>query len=67
MKKLFYLFMVLFPVVVYAQQNWVKSSPLYEWVNVGNAGFSAGYCTNVSLAFSPSEQPYVAYIDDGNN
>ena len=36
MKKLFYLVILLFPVVVCAQQSWYKSSPLdYIWVNVG--------------------------------
>jgi hypothetical protein len=38
-----------------------------EWVNVGNAGFSAGEVWYTSLAFSPSGQPYVAYEDGGNS
>ncbi|MEI7726661.1 MAG: T9SS type A sorting domain-containing protein [Bacteroidota bacterium] len=38
-----------------------------EWVNVGIAGFSAGKVQYISLAFSPSGQPYVAYMDEGNS
>jgi hypothetical protein len=39
-----------------------------NWVNVGNAGFSAGEADCISLAFSPSNnQPYVAYEDYGNS
>jgi hypothetical protein len=37
-----------------------------NWVNVGNAGFSAGWADNISLAFNPSGQPYVAFTDFGN-
>jgi len=63
MKK-FYILMFFFPVVVCAQENWYKSSPSdYMWMNVGNAGFSAGYTDWTSLAFSPSGEPYVAYQD----
>jgi hypothetical protein len=63
MKKLFYILMFLYPVVLYAQQSWYKSSPLdYMWMNVGNAGFSTEEAMHISLAFSPSDgQPYVAY------
>ena len=61
--------MFLYPVVLYAQQSWYKSSPLdYMWMNVGNAGFSIGVAACTSLAFSPSDgQPYVAYTDKGNS
>jgi hypothetical protein len=38
-----------------------------NWVNVGNAGFSAGGSWCTSLAFSPSGEPYVAYGDYGNS
>ena len=38
-----------------------------NWVNVGNAGFSAGEAGWSSLAFSSSGQPYVAYTDYGNS
>ena len=34
-----------------------------NWVNVGNAGFSAGFTWGESLAFSPAGEPHVAYID----
>lgn len=37
-----------------------------SWVNVGDAGFSAGATNYTSLAFSPSRVPYVAYEDCGN-
>jgi uncharacterized protein YjdB len=37
-----------------------------NWVNVGNARFSAGVAYFLSLAFSPSGQPYVAYDDFEN-
>jgi hypothetical protein len=36
-----------------------------SWVNVGNAGFTAGAATWISLAFNGST-PYVAYTDYGN-
>jgi hypothetical protein len=38
-----------------------------NWVNVGNAGFSAGIVENTSLALSPSGQPFVAYTDNVNS
>lgn len=38
------------------------------WRNVGNAGFSAGQASYISLAFNPStSQPYVAYEDYANS
>src|SRR5208283_1622323 len=68
MKKLFYILMLLFPVVAFAQQPWYKSSLLdYSWQDVGNAGFSAGESYWLSLAFSLSGQPYVAYSDSLNS
>jgi hypothetical protein len=64
MKKLFYILLFFLQVIVCAQQSWDKSSPLdYIWMNVGNTGFSPGNTWGESLAFSPSGQPYVAYID----
>jgi len=38
-----------------------------SWVNVGNAGFSAGIVQDLSLAFNPSGHPYVAYQDCGDS
>ena len=37
-----------------------------EWSVVGNAGFSSGRADNLSLAFSPNGEPYVAYAPFGN-
>jgi hypothetical protein len=34
-----------------------------NWVYVGNAGFSAGQATDPSIAFSLTDEPYVAYMD----
>ena len=36
-----------------------------NWVNVGNAGFSTESPWCVDLVFSPSGEPYVAYVDAG--
>jgi hypothetical protein len=65
MRKFIYVFMFLFPVVIFAQQSGYKSSPLdYLWQYVGDAGFSSGPAYYTSLAFSPVDgQPYVAYMD----
>jgi hypothetical protein len=38
----------------------------YNWVNVGNAGFSAGRVEYTNLAFSSTGVPYVAYQDLAN-
>ena len=38
-----------------------------NWVNVGNDRFSAGQAAFISLAFSPSGQPYVGFIDSHTN
>jgi len=40
-----------------------------NWVNVGTAGFSAGSTLNslLTIAFSPSGEPYVAYSDGANS
>ena len=68
MKKLFYILLLLVPVVVCAQQGWAQSTPMnYAWKYVGNAGFSAGSVAYTSLAFSSSGQPYVAYQDSRNS
>jgi hypothetical protein len=37
-----------------------------SWINVGTPGFSAGLSGYISLAFSPSGQPYVGFRDCGN-
>ena len=37
-----------------------------NWVYVGNEGFSTDDAEELSLAFSPSGQPYVAYSDNAN-
>ena len=37
-----------------------------QWTTVGSAGFSAGTADYISLAFSSSNEPYVAYWDVGN-
>ncbi len=69
MKKIFYIFVFFFPIMGFAQQSWYKSSPLdYMWKNVGNIGFTTGWATYTSLAFSFSDgQPYVAYTDNTNS
>ena len=47
-----------------ARSQWYKTSPQeYMWTNVGKQGFSAGSVFIPILAFSPSGNPYVAYID----
>ena len=38
-----------------------------SWVAVGNADFSSDTAVYVSLAISPSGEPYVAYMDYGNS
>ena len=38
-----------------------------NWVSVGPADFSAAQALNTSIAFSPSGQPFVAYIDEGDS
>lgn len=68
MKKLFFIFIFFLPVIVSAQFNLYKDSPLdYAWQNVGIAGFSPEEATYTSLAFSPAGEPYVAYEDYGNS
>jgi hypothetical protein len=65
MKKLLYILFFFLPVVVSAQFNLYKDSPLdYAWKNVGNAGFSIGQAYQPSLAISPIEGfPYMGYED----
>jgi hypothetical protein len=64
MKKMFCILIILIPFVVYAQQRVDKYSPLdYLWMNIGKAGFSPMHIASTSLAFSPSGEPYVAFID----
>lgn len=68
MKKLIYLIFFFLPVIVCAQFNLYNDSPLdYAWKYVGTSGFSTGLTNYISLAFSPSGQPYVAYQDGGNS
>jgi hypothetical protein len=39
-----------------------------NWVTVGSADFSAGWTSDIGLAFNPIDgQPYVAYEDGGNS
>jgi hypothetical protein len=38
-----------------------------KWVNVGNAGFSAGIADTTSLALDSSGTPFVAFKDGGNS
>jgi len=65
MKKLLYILFFLLPVVVSAQFNLYKDSPLdYAWKYVGNKDFSTGEADYTSIAFSPSGEPYVAYSDE---
>lgn len=58
------------PFVAFADHSavpWLSASVMkYDgsnWVYVGNQGFSNGYSSGESMAFSPSGEPYVAYID----
>jgi TPR repeat protein len=37
------------------------------WETVGNAGFSAGSISSISLRFGSEGTPYVSYRDKGNN
>lgn len=37
-----------------------------QWQNVGPAGFSAGAVEYTSIAFSSTNEPYVAYKDYAN-
>ncbi len=54
MKKLLYLLFFFLPVVVSAQFNLYKDSPLdYAWKYVGNADFSAGDAFFTKIAFNP--------------
>jgi hypothetical protein len=67
MKKIFYIILFLIPFVALAQST-DKSSPLLNgWQNVGNTHFSAGEAIYTSLDISPSGQPYVGYMDEGNS
>jgi len=65
MKKMFYILMIAFPIIVCTQQVLAQSSPLdYAWKYVGDAGISAGQVYYTSLAFNPIDgNPYVAYQD----
>lgn len=68
MNRPFYILIFFLPVVICAQQPWDKSSPLDSvWKNVGQPGFSAGRAWFINLAFSPSGEPYIAYVDKGNS
>jgi len=62
MKKLISLFLLLNSIVVYSQHSWPKSSPLdYQWMYVGNAGFSLSNVGKLRLVLSETCQPFVAY------
>lgn len=69
MKKFSFIICILFlSFIVYAQQPWIKSSPLNDmWMNVGNLGFSPGGALNINLVFNPIDnQPYVTYVDENS-
>jgi hypothetical protein len=67
MKKLLYISFFFLPVIAFSQQPWYKSSPLDNaWKYVGTPFFSAGEADFITLAFSSSGQPYVAFKDYGN-
>jgi len=54
----------LLPLMISAQQARLKSSPLdCVWQKVGATGFSPGSAENISLAFSPVGEPFVAFKD----
>lgn len=64
MKRIFYHFISLVPLICFAQESLYKSSPLeYLSMNVGNASFSAGRTYYINLAFSPNGEPFVASSD----
>ena len=68
MKRIIYILFFFLPVVVSAQFDLYKDSPLdYVWKYVGSAGFSAGQAYYTSLGLSPSGEPYVAYRDWNNS
>ncbi len=68
MKKIIYILVGLIPFLCNAQQDPAPSLPSSNgWQNVGNTHFSAGEAIYTSLAISPSDQPYVAYLDEGNS
>lgn len=69
MKKVFNIFLFIFPALVSAQQPWRMSNSLDNlWMNVGNAGFSMEPIGILSFAISPYDsQPYVAFNDNGNS
>jgi uncharacterized ubiquitin-like protein YukD len=68
MKKVLMLFMILSPMLILAQGNIDKSGYTNNnWNYVGQPGFAYGGLwsqgTYVSMAFGPSDQPYVAFTD----
>jgi hypothetical protein len=64
MKKYLFQFILLLPLVVWAQTNQNKSGLSdYMWMSLGNAGFTPQEVIFTSLAFSPSGIPHVAYCD----
>ena len=64
MKRVICLLACILPIVVFAQQPGFKSSTSDNyWTNVGNSGFSELAANYISLAVSPSGQPFVAYMD----
>jgi hypothetical protein len=68
MKKCICILVALIPFLGNSQQNPNPTSPLLNgWQNVGNTHFSAGEAIYTSLDISPSGQPYVGYMDEGNS
>jgi hypothetical protein len=67
MKKICLLLIFMYPVVLCSQDNGYWSSPLdHIWMNVAPPGFSPDVAYSLSLAFSPSGEPYLAYQDWAN-
>jgi len=61
--------MVVIAILLLSQATFAQSTELTEspavdrWMNVGDARFSAGAVSQTRLAFSPSGDPWVAYIN----
>jgi len=65
MKRILFFILSVFQIASYSQQRTDNDSPLeYQWINVGDEGFSESYAYFANLAFSPSGQPWVAYISE---
>ena len=74
MKKFVFVFLFLsicvflFPMIAVPQKYWNEFSQTdYSWKYIGNRQFSQGNASSPCLAFSPSGQPYVAFVDANGN